>query len=265
VRRELERRRKASRGILVKVARRGDARARAQARALLLRAERAAVVRRMIAFACSEHVELERGLLLISRFEEPRLDLRPYLLAIDAMAAEVLKRVEARRGLDGRAQVLSDYLGRELGYRGDSDDYHHPDNVYLPRAIVRKRGLPLTLTALYLLVARRARIRAAAIALPGHVLLRVYDSDERSAILDPFAGGTRLSERECLGYLAEYGLPFQPRWFDDADAGALWVRQIHNLHKSFGRRALDSQARALEPLLGVLARRADDTAGGARG
>jgi len=256
VRRELERRGKPARTILLGVARRGEARARAAARAVLLRQARQSVVRRMVRLACSPYADFERGVLLLSRFEEPGLDLRPYLLAIDAMAAEVLRRVETRRDLDGRAKVLTDYLGRELGYRGDESDYHHPDNVYLHRAILRKRGLPLTLTALYLLVARRAGIRAGAVALPGHVVLRIYAQDERSLLVDPFRGGAVLTERECLAYLAQHGLPFQPRWFDDAAGLPLWRRQVHNLREAYRQRGLESESALLEPLDLALARSA---------
>lgn len=262
VRRELERRGKSALPLLAKIARRGDARARSVARAALLRSGRERVARRMIRLASSPYADLERGLLLLCRFEEPQLDLRPYVLAIDAMAAEVLKRSEARRGLDGRAKILADYLGRELGYRGDADDYHHPDNVYLHRMIVRKRGLPLTLTALYLFVARRARIRAAPVALPGHVVLRVYESDERSVLLDPFHGGATLSERDCLEYLAQHGLHFEPRWFDDAQDLAIWARHLHNLSNSYQRRGLENEVRLLQQVARVLTRRLAPTTRG---
>lgn len=264
VRRELRRRGRRSRPGLRRAAASGHPRARGRARRLLLDLDREAVGRRLAGYAMRRELDLERGLLLLARFEEPGLDVRPCVLALDAMAAEVVRRTESLPPGSERGLALARYLGGELGYAGDEGDYHHPDNVYLHRAIVRKRGLPLTLAAIYLFVARRAGLRAALVGLPGHVVLRMRGED-RNLLIDPFGGGREITERECLGYLAEYGLPFQPRWFDDADAGALWVRQIHNLHKSFGRRALDSQARALEPLLGVLARRADDTAGGARG
>ncbi len=255
VRDEVERRGRAALPVLRRAERSEDTRIRAHARALRMRLDRTLVVRRMLGHACAERVDLESGLMLMSRFEEPSLDLRPYQLALDAMAAEVAKRVEARKGLDGRAKILADYLGGELGFAGDERDYHHPDNVYVHRAILRKRGLPLTLTALYVLVARRARVRVAPIALPGHVVLRVYDRDERSVLIDPFRKGALLTERECLSYLADHGLPFHPRWFDDTDDLTLWTRHVHNLSTSYESRALHGEVRQLRGLISVLEQR----------
>ena len=255
VRRELERRGKQALPLLKAVARGGEARARTAARAILLGHGRSQVGARLATLAMAPEVDLERGLLLLSRFEEPALDVRPYVLAMDAMAAEVLKRLEARPGLPCRATLLADYLGRELGYRGDAEDYHHPDNVYLHRSIVRKRGLPLTLTALYLFVARRAGIRAAPVALPGHVILRIYEADGRASLLDPFHAGATLSDRDCLQYLAQHGLPFEPRWFDDASDLAILGRHIGNLHHSYRQRGLEREVRLLASVARAIAQR----------
>ena len=255
VRRELERRGKAALPLLQAIARQGEARARTVARSILLGHGRTQVAGRMVKLALAADADLERGLLLLSRFEEPGLDLRPYVLALDAMAAEVLKRLEARPGLPSRAALLADYLGRELGYRGQPEDYHHPDNVYLHRAIVRKRGLPLTLTALYLFVARRAGIRAAPVALPGHVILRIYEADGRAVLCDPFHGGAPLSDRDCLQYLAQHGLPFEPRWFDDASDLAIFGRHVGNLRQSYSQRGLEREVRLLASVGRCIAQR----------
>jgi regulator of sirC expression with transglutaminase-like and TPR domain len=193
-------------------------------------------------------LDLERGLLLLGRIEEPQLDARPYLTALDAMAAEVVRRTESMPPGSVRAQALVDYLAGELGYTGEDGDYHHPDNVYLHRSIVRRRGLPLTLAAIYLFVARRARISAAPVALPGHVVLRFHGHD-RNLLIDPFNQGAELSERECLSYLAARGLAFNPKWFADASDAKMFERQVRNLCVSYRRRGLEREVRLIARIL----------------
>jgi regulator of sirC expression with transglutaminase-like and TPR domain len=250
VRRELERLGQGALPALRKVEAGGDPRVRTRARSLLTRFERERVARRMIGFAMHGELDLERGLLLLSRFEEPELDLRGCVLALDAMAAEVIRRIDDRAPRVERIQVLLDYLARELGYTGDAGDYHHPDNVYLHRAIERRRGLPLTLVAIFVLVARRAGLRAAPVALPGHVVLRLYEN-ERGQLFDPFHASKPLSDRDCLQYLAEHGLPFHPRWFDDTSDATLWTRHVRNLANSYRRRGLEREVELLEIVIAV--------------
>jgi len=263
--RELERLGRAPLRELRLAVREGSPRARARARLLLLARSRARALRRLIRFACGEGLDLERGLLLLSRFEEPDLDLRPYLLALDALAAEVLRRIESRPPGIERSLVLCEVLGREVGYRGDTSDYHHPDNVYLHRAIVRRMGMPLTLAAIYLFVARRAGIQAAAVALPGHVVLRLYAAG-RSVLVDPFRQGATITEQKCLKYLADHGLPFRPALLDDASEPSLFERHVHHLRRSYERGGLRREVRALELLGRVLrTRRGALARGAARG
>lgn len=254
VRRELEKRGRGADALLARAARSTDARLRSAARRMALRRERAKVARRMLKLALKPKISLESGLWLMSRFETPGLDARPYQLALDAFAAEVIARRERKKSDVRPSDALIDYLAGELRFDGDKANYHHPDNVYLHAAITRRSGMPLTLTAIYLAVARRASIRAAAVALPGHVVLRIYEGS-RSVLCDPFHGGKRLSDRDCLGYLADHGLPFHPHWFDDANEGALWLRHLRNLERSLRKLGLDADARELRPVMRVLERR----------
>lgn len=245
--------------LLRRAARSPEPRVRAHARHLLAAAERRVVLRRLLRFAVAGTLELERGLFLLARLHTPRLDARPYKRALDAMAARVRRRGAGRGGELERARALVEYLGGELGYRGDVEDYHHPDNVHLHRVIERKRGLPLTLVALHVLVARRAGIAASAIPLPGHVMLRLRGG-RRDLVFDPFHGGEARSHASLMGYLTQHGLSFRPEWFRDATDAQLLQRQVGNLARSFERRGLRAEARVLGAIGATIARRT----GGAR-
>jgi regulator of sirC expression with transglutaminase-like and TPR domain len=224
---------------------------RSRARALILAHGRGKVLRRLIAFASRREIRLESGLFLLARLEEPQLDIRPCMLQFDALAAEVLRRVESRPPTLDRSLALVAYLSQEIGLRGDSDDYHHPDNIYVHRALERKRGMPLTLAAIYQSVGRRAGIQSALVPLPGHVMLRIRGGG-KSALVDVFQGGEQRTERDMLHYLAELKLPFQPSWFRDADDASMFQRQVSNLMNSYSKRGLSREARGLARVITAL-------------
>lgn len=232
------------------------ARLRGRARELLADAHRAGVLRRLARRAARQRQDLESSLFLLAGLAGGPFDARPYRRALDAMAHEVRLRLAHQVEDDGfaRGMVLSRYLGEELGFAGSRDDYHHSDNIHLHRAIERKAGMPLTLSAIYLFVARRAGIKAALVPLPGHVLLRVYHGPERSILVDPFQAGQARSKSDCLAYLRECNLVPQPEWFEDADDGLMLLRQVMNLVNSYSMRGFGSRARELQRVAGVLAR-----------
>lgn len=225
-----------------------DATVRAHARSLLDTLESEDVLRRLLRHVSRDVIDLEQALFLLSRLDRAHFDSRPYVRAIDAMGKEVRRR-STHCGDDlERGKILVEYLGTELGYRGDMDTYPQPENVFLHRTIERKVGLPLTLCALYSFVGRRAGIRTGLVPLPGHVMLRLYGSS-KNLIVDPFHGGEARCQESLMAYLREHGLKFRPVWFQDACENRLLRRQIANLRNAYMAVSRHGRARRLVPLI----------------
>ena len=253
VRRQLRRAGKAAVPALRRASEHHDPRVRGRARSILAERERRVALRRLYSYLASKPIRLETGLFLMARLSDPRLDARAHQRALNAMADELIRRGKTKTDEFDRAALLPGYLGRELGFGGSKGEFHHPDNVHLHRALERRAGLPLTLSALYHLVAERAGIRTGLLALPGHVMLRLYGSG-KSVILDPFQKGVVRSEKDCRKYLAQNGLDFNPAWMRDATPGQMLRRQLLNLRKSAELRGRRSEVRELDLAVRLLQR-----------
>src|SRR6185369_3636067 len=112
----------------------------------------------------------------------------------------------------------------------------------------RKLGIPITLSVLYLEVARRLGLPAAGVGFPGHFLVRV-DGGAVPLILDPFGGGRAL-DRPALQTLLERSSGPDARLSDvvlaPTSKGAILVRMLNNLAAIYGRDG--DTARSLEVL-----------------
>jgi regulator of sirC expression with transglutaminase-like and TPR domain len=241
------------RPLLRAAARGSDARARAHARSLLEVLDDERTRRRLMTYASRDELDLETGLLLLGSFDRPGLDARPYRAALDGLARVAGQRASHLRDDLQRGRSLVEFLGQELGYRGELDHYHRPDGVHLHRVIETRRGLPLTLCALYAAVARRLGLMTGIVPLPGHVMLRLYGAHQ-NLIVDPFHGGESRSQEELVEYLHDQGLRFNPVWMHDAGPRALLARQTANLQNAWRSVGHTGRARRLAPLLDALGR-----------
>jgi regulator of sirC expression with transglutaminase-like and TPR domain len=242
---------RAARPALSRASHAASAAGRVRARALLADLERRPVERRVASYLTRERVDLERGLFLLSRVVDPRFDPRPAQRLLDELAREVAKRARARTDPLQRAIALVEVLGVEHGFQGAPDEFHRVDRVLLDRVLATRRGIPLTLCALYASVAARAGLRVGLLPLPGHVLLRLF-GDTTSVIVDPYHKGEARSEVELKRQLVARGHGFQPVWFRDADARSMLRRQVANLARSaelYGRRGERSYWRELLAVL----------------
>lgn len=133
------------------------------------------------------------------------------------------------------AAALAKALAAERGFRGHGDDDRVPEDALLDRVLDRRRGLPVTLSFLYVALARRLRIDAFAIALPGHVVVGLGDGP-RLTVIDPFHHGIALDEAALAQRVASATggqLSFRRSLLRPASPAGLVRRLLNNLTRDY--------------------------------
>lgn len=161
----------------------------------------------------------------------PTLAVDQYLLRIESLAKTARQRLALGKPLTERAEALSDFLFYQENYRGNHEAYHDPQNSFLNCVLDRKLGIPITLSVLYVAVARRLGLPAYGIGLPGHFIVGLFEEGQE-VLIDPFNAGLRLSVSECDQLVREstgYEGPFQPKWLAPVSPINLLSRMLNNL------------------------------------
>src|SRR5262249_59899738 len=104
-----------------------------------------------------------------ARQEYPTLDPAPWLDRIDAIASLARPHVSGRADALEIVGVASDTLFRDLHFQGNSSDYYDPRNSFLNDVLERRTGIPITLSILYMAVARRLGLELRGTGCPGPV------------------------------------------------------------------------------------------------
>lgn len=128
--------------------------------------------------------------------------------------------------LDAVARHL---FGRER-FQGNRTAYYDPANSLLPDVLRRRTGIPISLAALAIDVARRRAIPAVGVGMPGHFL--VGDGDPPTRWLDAFAGGTWLDAdgaRARFGEVHGAGASFHPSFLAATPDALVLARVLANL------------------------------------
>ena len=216
------------------------------------------VVQRFTDAAASADPDLAAPALLIARLGYPRLDPDPYLARLEAMGGAAADRLRAapRVGPGGAIDTLNRFLFEDQGFRGNTGDYDDPRNSFLNQVLDRRTGIPITLAVVYIEVARRAGVRVDGVNFPGHFLLRFPTGpgdDPRSAVfVDPFHGGSTLSEADCRSLLQRHAgdsVEFRPALLAPATKRQILVRMLGNLKRLYVRMRSFPQGRAITDLL----------------
>jgi regulator of sirC expression with transglutaminase-like and TPR domain len=186
--------------------------------------------------------------------EHTPLDVDFCLRQLAEHAEKALPALEtaAELPLADRVGQLNEYFFRDAGFHGCAhDDYHEPRNSFLNQVLTRRSGIPITLSIVYVDVARRLGLRAFGIGFPGHFLCKVEpdgDRGERVAgalagqsaadapiVVDPFLGSA-ISEAECAERLRRTMGPaveFDSSWLRAARPREILFRVLGNLKHNY--------------------------------
>ncbi len=148
-------------------------------------------------FIRSLNYELETGALLLSRTIHPDLDIGASCSLLDRMAARCRELIAEPAAARDKCRVLNRVLFHEHGFRGNTEHYADPLNSFLDQVLIRRKGIPLSLSLVYLLVAERIGLSLEPVGLPGHFLVGCF-AEVEPFYIDPFNAGRLLSAGEAV-------------------------------------------------------------------
>jgi regulator of sirC expression with transglutaminase-like and TPR domain len=140
---------------------------------------------------------LDRAALDLATIQFPDLTPEPFLDQLNELASRLGDRL--RNFNDGRdfVEAAQRYLFGELGFRGNEDNFFDPLNSCLNQVLERRTGLPITLSVVYMEIARRLHMPVFGIGLPNHFVVQ-FDDGNYATFIDPFHGGRPITARDCF-------------------------------------------------------------------
>lgn len=151
-------------------------------------------------FIRSLHYELETGALLLGRTVYPEIDIGASCEELDAIAKRCRELLLDPSSDRETCRVINRVLFHEYGFRGNVENYTDPDNSFLHRVLERRKGIPISLSIVYLLVARRLGLELEPVGLPGHFMIGCYSGD-LPFFIDAFEQGRLRDAEEIFDFL----------------------------------------------------------------
>jgi regulator of sirC expression with transglutaminase-like and TPR domain len=141
----------------------------------------------------------------VAQDEYPQLDVQAALSTVDHLVERLHRRVGRQDATLARLRALNRFFYKDLGFRGNVNDYYDPSNSFIHEVLERRVGIPISLALIWLELARSLGLPAHGVCFPGHFLIKVK-LPLGLAVVDPLTG-------ESLGrdHLEEILLPYRRR------------------------------------------------------
>ncbi|MDZ4287349.1 MAG: transglutaminase family protein, partial [Prosthecobacter sp.] len=190
-----------------------------------------------------DKIDLIRCTLLLSRHDNPEIEISQYLQSFARMVAELKKDSEIIKGNLDAVKRLNRYLFEENGFHGSRHDYESRSNSYMNEVLDDREGLPITLSVLYLELASRLGIKGVCgMPLPGKFMVGYREEPEGEwMLIDAFERGQTLTVEQAALELTQTS-NLDDGFLQPATKRAIILRMLRNLLTS----ALDGEQSAAQ-------------------
>lgn len=191
-----------------------------------------------------ENAGLEDACFLLASFGHPLENMETKKDELLNMENHLQRRLEGIGKADAIVDEFVEYLHGELRFDGERDNYYDAQNSFMNRVLERRRGIPISLSALYLILAGRLGLPFYGVGMPGHFIVK-YQGDEEPIFLDPFDRGKRLSVGDCAAIVRSFGYHFDMRFLQETPPRRIVERMINNLLGVYKRDGEEEKATCL--------------------
>jgi len=223
------------------------------------------VCRKLVNWARLGGQNLLTGALLIAKYQFPEMDEEKVKNQLNQLRQDVWIELNDNLTAMEKVRTMNHILFNVHGFNGNRKNYHAPNNSYINCVLESKKGNPLSIGMIYMIIAQGLDIPVYGVNLPEHFVLAYEDElkqfattsseNEQEGILfyiNPFSGGTIFGKKEIISYLEQIGMKSKRSYFVPCSNIDLILRNLNNLIFSYQKNGKEGKVDEIKHLLDLI-------------
>jgi len=160
---------------------------------------------------------LYQGLSILSKFQYPRLELKKVSEIINRIRQDLWLEINDNLTALEKVRILNHLFFNVYGFKGDTKDYYNPENSFINDVLMRKKGNPIMLSAIYSIIAQSVNIPIYGVSMPKNYMLVYVEKLYTQSVEDlkasdvlfyinPFSNGEIYSLNDVMKYLRKLNI-----------------------------------------------------------
>ena len=197
-------------------------------------------------WAKTDQDDLLKGIIILARYQYPDLDENKVRKQLATIKQDVWLELHEDLTALEKVKIVNHVLFEIHQFSGNITNYHAPQNSFLNNVLESKKGNPLMLSVVYLLICMELKIPVFGINLPQHFVL-AYLSEDANLIdvnnktlsnnilfyINPFSKGLLFNQKDIDQFLKQLNLDLEPKYYLPCSNIDIIKRCINNLIFSY--------------------------------
>lgn len=208
---------------------------------------------RMATWYASEEQDLLEGMWLVATYQYPDLELLKLKQDLEQIYYETWLEFKPDLYPFDEVKVINSVLFNKLKFGANTKNFHSPGNSMINIVLESKKGNPLTLCVIYMLVAQKLKLPVYGVNLPNLFVLTYKHEKQAQFYINAFNKGLIFSKQDIENYVNELHLAPQDSFFDPCSSLDIVRRVFRNLIMSFDKMGEHAKAEEVKELLLLIA------------
>lgn len=200
--------------------------------------------------------DLLTGLWLISTYQYPDIELAKLKQDLEQIYYEAWLEFRPDLHPFDQVKVINSVFFNKLKFGANTKNFHSPGNSLINIVLETRKGNPISLCVIYMLVAQKLKLPIYGVNLPNLFILTFKD-DKVQFYINAFNRGLIFSKQDIENYIHELRLAPQESFFQPCSSLEIVRRTLRNLVMSFDKMGEHAKAEEVKELLLIVADAAD--------
>lgn len=199
----------------------------------------------------TEDRDLLTGLWIVNTYQYPDVEFEKLNADMHQIYFEVWTAFKNDLPPYDQVRVINNVLFNTLRFSANTKNFHSPANSMLSSVLDSKRGNPLTLCSIYLLVARKLGLPVYGVNLPNLFVL-TYKSADYNFYINAFNKGLIFGRKDVSNYLEHLKIEPRDEYFEPCSHLDIILRMFRNLGQAFEKLGEQDKVEEVRELIGLL-------------
>lgn len=200
--------------------------------------------------------DLLKGLWLIATYQYPDIELSKLKQDLEQIYYEAWLEFRPDLYPFDQVKVINSVFFNKLKFGANTKNFHSPGNSLINIVLETRKGNPISLCVIYMLVAQKLKLPIYGVNLPNLFIL-TYKDDTVQFYINAFNRGLIFSKQDIENYVHELRLTPQESFFQPCSNLEIIRRTLRNLVMSFDKMGEHAKAEEVKELLLIVADAAD--------